>query len=130
MIAVGHRGAKNAHKGLKSFAREPFVSVTRSASASLHDHIVRTCHAAGFLPRIVQEVGELFTVLNFVRAGAGIALVPHSCKAMNVRGVRYLETGVSAAVWNIGVAFHKVSGSDPAVRNFVSLARQDFHLQR
>ena len=131
VIAVGHRASKNARKGLRSFARESFVSVTRSASASLHDHIVRTCHAAGFLPRIVQEVGELFTVLNFVRAGAGVALVPHSCKVMNVPRVRYLETGISAAVWNIGVAFHKDSASDPAVRNFVSLVRQHFNsLQR
>jgi len=125
VIAVGPQGGKNSRKGLRSFAREPFVLVTRSASASLHDHIVRTCHAAGFLPRILQEVGELFTVLNFVRAGAGVSLVPNSCKVMNVPRVRYLETGIPAGVWNIGVAFHKYSASDPTVRNFVSLVRQD-----
>ncbi len=126
VIAVGPQGGKNSRKGLRSFAREPFVLVTRSASASLHDHIVRTCHAAGFLPRVVQEVGELFTVLNFVRAGAGVALVPNSCKVMNVPRLRYLETRLPAAVWKIGVAFHNSSASDPRVRNFVSLARQHF----
>lgn len=126
VIAVDSRGVKNPRKGLRSFARESFVSVTRSASASLHDHIVRTCHAAGFLPRIVQEVDELFTVLNFVRAGAGVALVPNSCKVMNVPHIKYLETGVPTAVWKIGVAFHRRSGSDPAVRNFVSLVRDAF----
>jgi len=126
VIAVGPQGGKSSPKGLRSYAREPFVLVTRSASASLHDHILRTCHAAGFVPRVVQEAEELFTILNFVRAGAGVALVPNSCKIMNVPRVRYLETGLPAAVWKIGVAFHNASASDPTVRNFVSLVRQRF----
>jgi DNA-binding transcriptional LysR family regulator len=125
-VAVGHHLARDARKGLRSFAGEPFVLVSRSASASLHDHIIRTCHAAGFLPKIVQEVGELFTVLNFVRAGAGVALVPMSCKVMNVPRIRYLETGIPAGGWKIGVAFHNSSASDPTVRNFVSAVRGEF----
>jgi len=127
VIAVGPNGAKNSRSGLRSFANESFVSVTRTASASLHDHIIRTCHAAGFLPRIVQEVEELFTVLSFVRAGAGVALVPNSCKVMNVPRVKYLETGVPTAAWKIGIAFHNRSASDPSVTNFVSVVRQKFH---
>src|SRR5205823_8916184 len=55
VIAVGRHAARDSRKGLRSFAREPFVLVARSASASLHDHITRTCHAAGFLPKVVQE---------------------------------------------------------------------------
>jgi DNA-binding transcriptional LysR family regulator len=127
VIAVGPHGPKNSRRGLRSFANESFVSVTRTASASLHDHIIRTCHAAGFLPRIVQEVEELFTVLNFVRAGAGVALVPNSCKVMNVPRIKYLETGVPTAAWKIGIAFHSRSTSDPSVCNFVSVVRQKFH---
>jgi DNA-binding transcriptional LysR family regulator len=127
VIAVGLHGPKNSRGGLRSFANESFVSVTRTASASLHDHIIRTCHAAGFLPRIVQEVEELFTVLNFVRAGAGVALVPNSCKVMNVPRIKYLETGVPTAAWKIGIAFHSRSTSDPAISNFVSVVRQNFH---
>lgn len=126
VIAVGPHAAKKSGRGLRSFANESFVSVTRTASASLHDHIIRTCHAAGFLPRIGQEVEELFTVLNFVRAGAGVALVPNSCKVMNVPRVKYLETGVPTAVWKIGIAFHNSSASDLVVSNFVSGVRQHF----
>lgn len=126
VIAVGPHGANNSRRGLRSFAKESFVSVTRTASASLHDHIIHTCHAAGFVPRIVQEVEELFTVLNFVWAGAGVALVPNSCKVMNVRRVKYLETGVPTGAWKIGIAFHNCSASDPAVSNFVSAVRRHF----
>jgi DNA-binding transcriptional LysR family regulator len=127
VIAVRPRGRRESRRGLRSFASDPFILVSRSASASLHDHMVRTCHEAGFSPRIVQEVGELFTVLNFVRAGAGVALVPHSCKVMNVPRVRFLETGIPSATWKIGVAFHKSFDSDQTVRNFVSMVRQEFN---
>jgi DNA-binding transcriptional LysR family regulator len=129
VLAVGPGATKNQRKGLRWFANEPFISVTRSASASLHDHILRTCHAAGFTPRIVQEVGELFTVLNFVRAGAGIALVPNSCKFMNVPRVRFLEAGIPAADWKIGVAFHNSAATNATVRNFVSFVREGLHLR-
>ena len=126
VIAHGPHVRRNLPGGLKAFARENFVLVARSASASLHDHILRTCHAAGFQPRVVQEAGELFTVLNFVRAGAGVALVPNSCKFMNVPHVRFQETGIPAAGWKIGAAFHNSAASDPAVRNFLSIVRDDF----
>ena len=127
VLAVGHGMAKNLRGGLTSFSRYPFVLVARSASASLHDHIIRTCYAAGFLPRIVQEVSELFTVLRFVQADAGVALVPHSCSTMNVPGVRYVETGIPDVQWKVGVAFRASSTSDPAIGNFVSLVRHELH---
>jgi len=123
VVAVGHPTRKNP-RGLRAFAGHAFVTVARSASASLYDHVLRTCRAAGFAPRIVQEVGELFTVLSFVRAGAGVALVPNSCKSMHVPHVRFIETGIPEAVWKIGLAFHDSSASDPMIRNFLSLVRE------
>jgi len=126
VIAVPRVIADRKGNGLKDFASERFVVVARAASASLHDHIFRTCHAAGFLPRVSQELSELFTVLRFVRAGAGVALVPSSCRIMKVPGIRYLETRISEAHWKLGLAFRTSSGSDPAIRNFISAVRQEF----
>ncbi len=124
MIVAGAGGSKRAGRGLRSFALEPFIVISRSASASLHDHILRTCNAVGFSPQIVQEAAELFTVLNFVRAGAGVALVPNSCRVMNVPEVSFLNTGIASAAWKVGIAFHKSRDLDPAIRNFVSMARE------
>lgn len=126
VVAVGPYTRGTPRGGLEAFARSPFIAVARSASASLYDHVLRTCRSAGFTPRITQEVGELFTVLNFVRAGAGVALVPNSTKVMKVPRVRYVETGVPAGVWNIGIAFHKSSSADQIVTNFVSIVRQSY----
>jgi DNA-binding transcriptional LysR family regulator len=62
-----HSGAA----ALSSFRAAPFVVCSRSTSTSMFDHIVSTCRAGGFAPRIVQEVNEIFTVLHLVRAGLG-----------------------------------------------------------
>jgi hypothetical protein len=73
---------------------------------------------------IVQEVNELFTVLNLVQAGVGVSLVPRSVRLMRVPDVRLLDTNLAEARWRICIAWHKVNQSDPLVRNFVSLARR------
>ena len=96
VLAIDPHTGRSARGGLASFSREPFIGVARSASASLFDHVLRTCRAAGFAPRIVQEVSEIFTALHFVRAGAGVALVPRSSRVMRVPSIRYVETGVPA----------------------------------
>ena len=111
-------------RGLAGLRNEPFIVISRSVSVSLFDHVVRTCRTAGFSPRIVQEAGELFTVLNLVRAGVGVSLVPRAVSLMRVPGVRLMDTNLAEAKWKIGLAWRKLDQSDPLVRNFVSLARQ------
>lgn len=127
VIALGPRSRCNPRLGLRALAREPFVAVARGTSASHYDHVLRTCRAAGFTPRIVQEVDEIFTALSFVRAGAGVALVPNSSRFMHVPRIRFLETRVKAASWEIGLAWRKSAAGDPALHNFISLVRQSFH---
>jgi DNA-binding transcriptional LysR family regulator len=110
--------------GLASLRKEPFVVIARSVSASYVDHVVRTCRAAGFTPRIVQEANELFTVLNLVRGGVGVSLVPRSANLMNVPNVRLLDTRLDEAKWKIGLAWRKADPLDPLVQNFIRLVRQ------
>jgi LysR family transcriptional regulator, benzoate and cis,cis-muconate-responsive activator of ben and cat genes len=96
-------GPPTSPAALVSFARAPLVAVARTASASLYDHAIRTCRAAGFTPRISQEVDELCTALSFVRAGAAVAVVPESSKALKVPRIRCVETGQPSAVFDIGL---------------------------
>ncbi|MFZ1975567.1 MAG: LysR substrate-binding domain-containing protein [Candidatus Acidiferrales bacterium] len=111
-------------KGLAGLGNEPFVVIARSVSASFVDHLVRTCRAAGFSPRIVQEASELFTVLNLVRGGVGVSLVPRSANLMHVPNVRLLDTGREEAKWKIGLAWRNTDPLDPLVHNFIRLVRQ------
>ncbi len=126
LVAAIPRGM-SYRKGLADLRNEPFVVISRSSSVSFFDHLVQTCRAAGFSPRIVQEVNELLTVLFLVQAGAGVSLVPSSASRMRVPNVRLLDTHLAEAKWRIGLTWRKRDQSDPLVRNFVSLARRLRH---
>jgi DNA-binding transcriptional LysR family regulator len=123
LVAAIPRGM-SYRKGLSDLRNEPFVVISRSSSVSFFDHLVQTCRAAGFSPRIVQEVNELLTVLFLVQAGAGVSLVPSSASRMRVPKVRLLDTHLAEAKWKIGLTWRKRDQSDPLVRNFVHLARR------
>jgi DNA-binding transcriptional LysR family regulator len=95
----------NGRMGLRSVASEPFSVIARSRLASFHDHVLNVCAAAGFAPRVVQEVFELFTAVLLVRAGLGVALVPRSAVLMRLPGVRFEELGLPQAAWNIALVW-------------------------
>lgn len=126
VIAVGSEIHSQRQKGLKAFARSPFVAIPRSTSPGLYDHVLRTCRAAGFSPHIVQEVSELYTALNLVRAGVGVAIVPESTRAFRVPRVRYVETGIPAVAFDIGLAVRKNPAPDPVIGHFLTVVRQSY----
>src|SRR5215472_3912023 len=105
---------------LEDIAREPFIVIGREVSTTYYDHCMRLCAGAGFSPRIAQEARDTFTLLNLVRAGMGVALVPRSAKQMRVSGVRFSDINRREAEWDIGVAWHKLHES-ALVRNFVEI---------
>jgi DNA-binding transcriptional LysR family regulator len=93
--------------GLAGLRDQPFVTISRTTSISFFDHFMRTCEAAGFTPRAVQEVNELFTALSLVAAGIGVSLVPRSASKMRVSNVRLRETGLAQAAWKIGIVWRR-----------------------
>jgi DNA-binding transcriptional LysR family regulator len=108
---------------LAGIGRQPFIMIGREVSATYYDHCIRLCGSAGFSPRVVQEARDMFTLLNLVRAGLGVALAPRSAKQMHVRGVKFGEIRSLEAEWEIGVAWNKLQQS-ALVANFVQICLQ------
>jgi DNA-binding transcriptional LysR family regulator len=104
--------------GLASLRDRPFILQPRSASETFHDHVLAVCRHAGFMPSIVQEASELFTILNLIRAGLGVSLVPSSAVRMHVPGVRFHELRMPDAEWCIGVAWNKLSEKRELISRF------------
>jgi DNA-binding transcriptional LysR family regulator len=105
-------------EGLASLRDRPFISLPRSASQTFHDHVLALCRSAGFAPRVVQEASELFTILNLVRAGLGVSLVPSSAVKMHVPGIRFHDLRTPEAQWRIGVAWNKLSEKRGLISRF------------
>jgi DNA-binding transcriptional LysR family regulator len=95
------------HVKLRSLHNEPFVLIARSVSDTFHNHALSLCRAAGFAANVVQEVRETFTVLNLVRAGVGVSLVPAMARRMRVPGVRFYPLWNVSASWTIGMIWRR-----------------------
>jgi DNA-binding transcriptional LysR family regulator len=109
-----------SREGLACLRDRPFICLPRSASETFHDHVLGLCRRAGFTPRVVQEASELFTILNLIRAGLGVSLVPSSALRMHVPGIRFHDLRMPEAQWRIGVAWSKLADKHELIAKFVS----------
>ena len=107
LIVVAAAKFKEREVPLLSLRDEPFVLLARSTFSTLYQHALSICATAGFAPNVVQEVQEPFTVLNLVRAGLGVSLVPSALRRMRVPGIKFFPTNMPAAAWRIGMAWRK-----------------------
>lgn len=123
MVVLGKQHADQP-EGLAGLHNEPFILPCRADSASFYDHVLRTCHAAGFVPRIVQETDVFFTALNLVRAGLGISIAPSAIQLMRVPQIRFIETKVPEAEWAIGIAWNRQRPLSPLAVNFRRMAKK------
>lgn len=64
----------------------------------LRDATVSACRAEGFEPSFAIEGGEMDAVLEFVRAGVGMAVVPSTVVRDGFRVTRFAEPGLSRVV--------------------------------
>jgi DNA-binding transcriptional LysR family regulator len=74
------------------------------------------CRAEGFVPRIVQETGEMYTAIALVAAGAGVAVLPRSVVLAQSTGVVRKPLPESAGVSRIAIAMRKDEASDLVLR--------------
>ena len=124
MIVLSEHANYDAKKGLAGLNNAPFIIPWRADSVSFYDHVFRTCRAAGFVPKVVQEVDVFFTALNLVRAGLGVSIAPSAIQLMRVPQIRFAETRVPEAEWSIGIAWNRRSPRSVLVENFIQMARK------
>src|SRR5579875_1384860 len=70
---------------------EPFITYPSHFRSVVHDAVAATCAEHGFSPIVAMEVGETSTLISFVAADAGVAIVPASAQLMNIGGAVYRE---------------------------------------
>ncbi|MGB3696629.1 MAG: LysR family transcriptional regulator [Gordonia sp. (in: high G+C Gram-positive bacteria)] len=71
-------------------ADEVFVTYSGFSRSVVFEVVVDACQRAGFTPTIRHEVGETATLVSFVAAGMGVALVPSSVRHMQITGAVYV----------------------------------------
>ncbi|KAA5927749.1 LysR family transcriptional regulator [Pantoea sp. Bo_2] len=89
-VPAHHRLVNYSEVTIRDFCHEPVIMPERRTRPHSHDLTMNVFKAGGCTPVIAQYAEEKQTILSFVAAGLGIALVPSSYKNMNADGVKYL----------------------------------------
>ena len=87
---------------LAALAEAPMLMLPRAISPAYSDAMTAACHAAGFTPRVVREVGSAMAQLGFVAAGLGVALVSEGMARLNPPGVAFRI--LAGPIRGVGVA--------------------------
>jgi DNA-binding transcriptional LysR family regulator len=114
-----HRLAARDRIDLAELAAEPFVTHFSGHRSSMHEHVLAACAAAGFQPTSIMEVGETATLVVFVAAGLGVALVPEPVRSLALDGVAYVRLADPITV-DLAIAT-RARESSPAVREVAEI---------
>ncbi|MEV6283990.1 LysR substrate-binding domain-containing protein [Kribbella sp. NPDC051770] len=85
----GHRLAARKRLRVVDLRDENFIAYPGQRRSVMSGRVLALCREAGFEPRVRQEVGETSTLVTFVAAGLGVALVPESVASLTVAGATY-----------------------------------------
>lgn len=88
-LPADHPTADSDVVELASLRGSPFVTHPSGHRSVMYDTVMQACRGAGFLPPEVVEVRETATLVAFVAAGMGVALVPEPVRSLAVEGVAY-----------------------------------------
>lgn len=124
-VPLGHRLAGRSRIRLAQLKDEDFVFLRLDSSAFAR-RLFDACVAAGFAPRIVQQVVEIPAVLNLVAAGLGVALVPASLARLRQDAVAICNVGrelQAAGVSGDVYLLRRSEDSSPAVLEFAEALR-------
>lgn len=116
-LPSGHRLAKRHPLTLADLSEEDWVQT--SAASPCARHVVRSCLAAGFEPRVSFESDDYATVQGLVAAGVGVALVPRLALGAPHSGVVVRPLDPTSPTRRVVVAVPSGPGAAPAARSMV-----------
>lgn len=88
-LPEGHRLAGRSRVRMADLRDEGLVVHSGRGRSAMHDVVVGLCRDAGFEPTIRHEVAETSTLVTFVAAGLGVAVVPEPVSELGVAGATY-----------------------------------------
>jgi DNA-binding transcriptional LysR family regulator len=127
-LPADHPLAERGAPRLEDLRDEPWIQT--SGSSPCAKHVVRSCHAAGFEPRVSFESDDYQTVQGLVAAGVGVALIPRLALSTVREEIRVRELSPSSPVRSVFAATPRAAAVTPAVATMLELLREAARSQR
>ncbi|WP_068396402.1 LysR family transcriptional regulator [Kribbia dieselivorans] len=118
-VPRGHRLAKRKRLRLADLSGEPLVIHAGGGRSTMNTTVTALFDEAGLESKVVHQVAETSTLVTFVAAGLGLAVVPEPTTALAVPGVVYVPiSGVGGMEL---VATARQEDPNPVLRRAVEL---------
>jgi DNA-binding transcriptional LysR family regulator len=121
-VPADHRFAGRRAISAAMLRDEPFVLFPRDSVPALHTQVLGLCRAAGFEPRVVQEVDAWHTIISLVEAGIGVSLIPASFQGRRTGAIAYLPL-TGAEVRTTTMACARATGRSRPTDAFLDVLR-------
>lgn len=119
-LPADHPLAGEERVALAELREATFVTHPSGRRSVTYNVVMRACQQVGFVPGEVVEVRETATLVTFVAAGIGVALVPEPVRSLALAGVVFRELADVHLTSELVVAT-RVQESSPAVARVVDL---------
>lgn len=117
-----HPLAGRSRLRLEDLAEDSWVQV--SAASPCARHVVRSCHRAGFDPRVSFESDDYQTVQGLVAAGVGVALIPQLALSTVRPDVLVRPLDPRPPIRKVFAATPRAAAATPAVATMLDVLRE------
>jgi len=121
-VPSGHRLAESGALGTRDFAGESLIMYSSHDARYFYDLVASVFSDSGVLPRYVQHLVQIHSILALVRAGVGMALVPQSAAALRYEGVVFKRLQLRRPAHVELYLVWRRDNPDPLVEHVVELA--------
>ncbi|RTL48196.1 MAG: LysR family transcriptional regulator [Rhodocyclaceae bacterium] len=104
-------------------AHHPLVLFPSGARPNFIDYVLDLCRQDGFLPKVVQEVGDAVNGVALVASGFGLCIVPDSATNMHIPGVAYRPLVRNPPPQVDLSCIYRTNDESPILREFLTIAR-------
>jgi DNA-binding transcriptional LysR family regulator len=118
MIAMpsGHELAERESVSMGELAGQPFISYAPSHGSQVREVMMRLADDAGFLPQVVQEAPDPYSLLALVGAQVGMAVVVESSDHIRIDGVRYVRLAEGGDSFTLALGWRRNNPSEALAR--------------
>lgn len=126
-LPSNHRLVKKNTLTIRDLTKEPFILTQFHPGSSYYGSVMQCCYEAGFRPNVVLEAPEILTIVAFVAARMGIALVPESFEAQQNVGVVYRKIQDDIKLLELAIAWRTNEHSPTASQLIKTIRNQRNH---
>jgi DNA-binding transcriptional LysR family regulator len=121
-LPEAHRLARSKQVRLEDLGEESWIQT--SAATPCARHVVRSCHRAGFEPRVSFESDDYQTVQGLVAAGVGVGLIPQLALSAVRPDICVRALYPQSPVRKVFAAIRRGAAVTPAVATMLDVLRE------